>query len=88
MCLGRGLSLPEAWFSWMFLLVKKEFFLPTVAKCRVSSDGWSVLCIIVGPLPFSKSCLDTNVVVKWHHRNEIEFNYFKHLCRQTSCVFT
>lgn len=45
----------------------------------VSFDGWHVLCIIVGPLPFSKSCLDTSVVVKWHHINEIEFNYLKHL---------
>lgn len=26
---------PRAWFCWTFLLVKREFFLATVAKCLV-----------------------------------------------------
>lgn len=63
-------SPPWAWFCRMFLLFKREFFLPTAAHVlahRGSSACWGFLCFLyisVASLPYSIKHLESTVVVK------------------------
>lgn len=61
--------------SW--LPVKREFVLPTVAKCLLMGGGascWGFLVIISLSLPYNTKCLEATDVI-WRNINKIALNW-------------